>query len=163
MRHRHRKSEGGDLRLSEIWKDGHTNPLGILREVADFTNVRDMSDDTKRYNQKLLDDKANKVFKVFLEAVLAYDQDQTYCSDDKLVMDCVEKLVTDVGDISSFRRELALFYFGLERETGIVRWDSHPKVRDALLLQMGVTYDEYLIALGQKHHRSIDDPWENHD
>lgn len=45
-------------------------------------------------------------------------------------------------------------------KTGVARWDSHPAIRDAILKHMKMNIDEYMVAMGMKHHRSIDDPWE---
>jgi hypothetical protein len=121
--------------------------------------------------QKKLDEEANKVFALFLEAILAYHQGTQYSTGDSIIMFQVECMIDElVGanpiQIDNFRKKLAEFYFEVERQTGVgygrgtARWDSHPQIRDAILKHMKMNLDDYLVAMGLKHHRSIDDPWE---
>jgi len=112
-----------------------------------------------RLNQKLLDEQANKFFNVFKEAIFAFNQGELFSLADNRVMENIERLIPDIVDKNSFRRSLAAFYRSKERQ-GTLRWDSDNQIRDALLQRMNVSLNDYLVTMGLKRHRSIDDPWE---
>lgn len=101
-------------------------------------------------------EKANKIFKLFLETLLAKMHGQFYSTWDFHQCEAMRRFAYKSETELSL---LGQFYRNIELRGEVVFWDSHPEVRDALLEAMGLTLEDYLVATGQKKYRTIDDPW----
>lgn len=99
------------------------------------------------------EEKADKVFQLFFETVMAKAANQQY-SNWKL---------SDSPAFAPFEnmdeaRNLASFYKSLRYSGKTPRWNSHPDVREAILRHLEISEEQYLGIMGKKKFRTIDDP-----